>query len=241
MKRLLIKILIALLVAFLLLGLPLVAGYIANEFPNPSLDPDGSFWWISMHHIAQALLFVPLFFLAKRLQPKVEFHLGFGDVKKGWGYVWKFTLFFLVYTVIGFAIAFATDSFSPFRFDINANNVLGYLGFQLFLSGPSEEFIFRAFGIGVIAFLFPKRLVKGRVSVANIIVAVIFGLAHVGIFFSPFRVSYSLFQVIYAFGLGLIYGDCYEKTKSVYYPMMLHSISNVIAVGATILATVLVG
>lgn len=240
MKKITIKVLFVLLIAFMLLGLPLVAGHIANKFPNPNFDPDGSFWWISVHHIAQALLFVPFFFIAKLWKPQIDFNLRVGDSKRGIQYVWRFSLFFLVYTIIGFGITFATDSFTPFRFDINSNNVFGYLGFQLFLSGPSEEFIFRAFGIGIIAFLIPRRIIKGKVSIANIIVAVIFGLAHIGIFFSPFRLSYSIFQLIYAFGLGLVYGDCYEKTKSVLYPMMIHSISNVIAVGATILVTIFV-
>ncbi|PKL00419.1 MAG: hypothetical protein CVV56_06000 [Tenericutes bacterium HGW-Tenericutes-1] len=238
MKKIIVKVLFVLLIAFMLLGLPMIAGYIASALPNTIFDPDGSFWWISVHHIAQALLFVPFIFIAKQWKPQIDFNLRIGDAKRGFQYVWRFSLFFTIYTIIGFIITFATGSFQPFRFDINANNVFGYLGFQLFLSGPSEEFIFRAFGIGVIAFLIPRRLIKAKVSVANIIVAVIFGLAHIGIFFSPFRLSFSLFQVIYAIALGLVYGDCFEKTKSVFYPMMMHSISNVIAVGASILVTI---
>lgn len=241
MKKIVLNILSISLIAFMLLGLPLVAGAIANRIPNLGIDPDGSFWWISVHHVAQALLFVPFFILAKKLFPRVEFHLGIGDAKKGFRYVWIFTLFFLVYTLIGYGITIAAGGFQPFRFAINATNVWGYLGFQLFLSGPSEEFIFRAFCIGMIALLVPGRILKGKVSVANLIAAIVFGLAHVGIQFTPFHLSYSLFQVIYAFALGLIYGDCYEKTKSVLYPMMLHSISNVIAVGSTILVTILIG
>jgi membrane protease YdiL (CAAX protease family) len=241
MKKIIIRVVLVFLVAIMLLGIPIIAGRIANQFPNRTLDPDGSFWWISVHHIAQALLFIPFFLIAKRLNPQIDFNLRVGDSKKGWQYIWRFSVFFLVYTIIGYIIAFATDSFQPFKFDINANNVIGYLGFQLFLSGPSEELIFRAFAIGVIGFLIPGKLLKGKVSIANIIAALIFGLAHVSIFFSPFRLSYSLFQVIYAIALGLIYGYSYEKTKSVIYPMIMHSISNVIAVGATILVTVLVG
>jgi membrane protease YdiL (CAAX protease family) len=241
MKKIVLKALSVFLIAFMLLGLPLVAGAIADRIPHPGIDPDGSFWWISVHHVAQALLFVPFFLLAKKLFPQVEFHLGIGDVKKGFRYVWIFTLFFLVYTLIGYGITFAAGAFQPFRYPINATNVVGYLGFQLFLSGPSEEFIFRAFGIGMIALLVPGRILKGNISHANLLAAIIFGLAHVGIHFTPFHLTYSLFQVIYAFALGFIYGDCYEKTKSVLYPMMLHSISNVIAVGSTILVTILIG
>lgn len=239
MKKIVFKGLIVLAVAIGLLGLPLVAGYIANLFPAEQLDPHGVFWWISVHHIAQAILFIPFFFLVKFLSKHVNFHLGIGDWKRGKRYVLRFTLFFLIYTIIGFGYAIITRTLNTYSFPINTRNVLGYLGFQLFLSGPSEEFIFRAFGITVIGLVIQKRLFKGKLSVANLIIAIVFGLAHVGIFFSPFRLSYSLIQVLYAFGLGLIYGDCYEKTGSVLYPMMIHSISNVIAVATTMLFTVL--
>lgn len=237
MKRILFGMITVLLVFIMLIGFPIVSGYIANLLPAPNLDPDGVFWWISIHHIAQALIFIPFIIVLKKIKPELNFGFGWGDKKRGWTYVFRFTIFFLIYTAIGFVITIVSKSFNPYDFSINFRNVTGYLGFQLLLSGPSEELLFRAFGITVIAMFFNKRLFKGKVSSANLIIAVIFGLAHVGIHFSPFSLSYSLFQVIYAFALGLVYGDAYEKTGSVYYPMMIHSISNVIAVATTILFT----
>lgn len=239
MKKYLIQVLSALITTTLLLGLPLVAGRIANLIPAPGIDPNGVFWWISVHHIAQALLFIPLIILLKKVKPELSFGFQLGDSKKGMTYVFRFTIFFLIYTAIGMSITILTKSFNAYTFPINGRNIFGYLGFQLFLSGPSEELLFRAFGITFLGIFFQKRLFKGKVSVSNLMIAVIFGLAHVGIHFSPFHLTYSLFQVIYAFGLGLVYGDAYEKSGSVLYPMMIHSISNVIAVGATMLMTVL--
>lgn len=55
--------------------------------------------------------------------------------------------------------------------------------------------------------------------------------------FAPFAVVYNPLQVVMAIVLGLFYGDCYEKTKSIYYPMMMHSISNIVMVGLTVIAT----
>ncbi len=103
------------------------------------------------------------------------------------------------------------------------------------LSGPSEELIFRGFAITMLALVIKGRIFKNQVSWTNIIAAAIFGVAHVKFSFAPFEASYSMFQVIYAIVLGLFYGDCYEKTKSVLYPMIMHSISNVVMVGATII------
>ena len=74
---------------------------------------------------------------------------------------------------------------------------------------------------------------------ANVLAAGIFGLAHVGFSFAPLKVSFSALQIAYSIMLGIFYGDCYEKSGSVIYPMMMHSISNVLMVGATILVTVL--
>lgn len=49
------------------------------------------------------------------------------------------------------------------------------------------------------------------------------------------------FQVGYATALGIAYDICYERSKSVHYPMMMHSISNVIAVGVSAAATAIIG
>ena len=43
----------------------------------------------------------------------------------------------------------------------------------------------------------------------------------------PFSVSMNYFQLIYAFILGIIYGNAYQ----VIYPMIMHSITNVIMIG----------
>lgn len=237
MKQHIIKASGVLWIAFLLLFIPVVSGQIASLFPLGGIDPEGVFAWISIHHIAQAVLFIPLFFLLKAYRKDVRFHLGLGDVKKGLKYVIIFTGIFLIYTLVGFTYAILSDTFVSYGFELNPRNVIGYLSFQLLLSGPSEEFIFRAFAMTSIGLLYGQRIFKGKVSVANVIAAVIFGLAHIGIWFSPFRLTYSLIQVIYAFALGLIYGDCYEKTGSIVYPMILHSVSNVIAVSATMMVT----
>jgi membrane protease YdiL (CAAX protease family) len=240
-----------LLLTISLLGLPIISGNIASMFDYSKIDPNGVFMWISVHHIAQALFFIIFIVMIKvaikLIKQKnkasvsdINFGFGLGNKKLGIKYISIFTAAFLVYTAIGFAIALFTKTFNPPWYPINSRNVFGYLGFQLLLSGPSEEILFRSFGITMLALVWNKRIFKGKLSVANLVLGIIFGLAHIGIYFSPFELRYSLFQVFYAFALGLVYGDCFEKTGSVYYPMALHSISNVIAVGATIIVTLLV-
>jgi uncharacterized protein len=234
MVKVLKKILWVILLTILLLAVPRLSGLVANLFDYQSIDPDGSYAWVSVHHIVQALIFLIIIYVTGKFKP-LDFGFSWGDRVIGKKLVHKFILYFSIYTVGAFATSVLINSFQPFAYPLTAVNISGQLGFQLLLSGPSEELIFRAFAITVLALFVKTRLFNGRVSVTNIIAAFIFGLAHVGFSFSPFELTYSPFQVIFSFTLGLFYGDCYEKTGSMYYPMIMHSFSNVIMVGVTVI------
>ncbi|MDW7657259.1 MAG: hypothetical protein SCM11_08795 [Bacillota bacterium] len=58
--RVIRNILCVLLLALLLLGVPRLSGLIADLFDYRAIDPDGAFAWISVHHIAQAVIFILL-------------------------------------------------------------------------------------------------------------------------------------------------------------------------------------
>ncbi len=218
----------------LLLGVPKLSGLVADLFDYQSIDPDGAYAWISVHHIVQALIFILIIVIIHKFRP-LEFGFGWGNKEVGRKYVLKFSLYFSIYAVGAFTTIILANSFELFEYPLTVTNIIGQMGFQLLLSGPSEELIFRAFAITLLALFIKGRVLKGMVSAANIIAALIFGLAHVGFSMSPFEASYNSFQVIIAIVLGLFYGDCYEKTRSMYYPMMMHSVSNVIMVGVTII------
>jgi uncharacterized protein len=238
MKSVLKKVLWVLFLSVLLLGVPRLSGAVAGLFDYQAIDPDGSYGWISVHHIVQALIFLIIIVVLNRFKP-LDFGFGWGNKKVGKKYVLMFTLIFGAGSVVSHLITVLTGSFQQFGYPLTATNIVGQMSFQLLLSGPSEELIFRAFAITMLALLIKGRVFHGKVSYANIIAAVIFGLAHVNFSFAPFEVRYNLFQVILSVTLGLFYGDCYEKSKSMVYPMMMHSISNVIMVGLAIVLTFL--
>lgn len=223
----------------LLLGVPRLAGTVASLFAYDWIDPDGAFAWLYVHHLAQAVVFLLIMLVLTRLT-SLKFGFTWGDVDVGKRYVVLFTVIFGVGSVVTHLLSIVSGTFEPFPYPLTATNILGQLSFQLFMSGPSEELIFRAFAITMLFVVIKGRVLDGKVSVANILAAVIFGLAHVHFSLVPFETRYNPFQVILAFGLGIVYGDCYERTGSVYYPMILHSISNVIMVGLTIGATVII-
>lgn len=229
-----IKIIFILVLSFILLFAPRIAGFVANLFDYQALDPEGAFMWISVHHIVQALVIMILMFGFIKFA-KVDFHLGLGNRVIGMNYLKRFMMVFTVYAVIAFIITIVFGSFEQFGYSLNARNIIGYLGFQLLLSGPSEELIFRAFSISLFAFYITDKRLNKYISYAVLFAAIIFGVAHINFSFNPFDISLSVFQVVYAIVLGYFYGDCYEKSKSVVYPMIMHSFTNVLMIGLTVL------
>jgi len=234
MKRNILKVCYIILLSIILLGAPRIARLIANLFNTSVLDPDRSFLWISIRHIAQVLIILLIIYVISRFK-KIDFHLGFGNKEIGFSYLKKFMLFFTIYAIGAFLVIIFTGGFQSFPYPLVLRNIAGYLGFQLLLSGPSEEIIFRAFAISMFGLVFSKRLFKGKISAANLYAAIIFGIAHIYIAFSPFEISYSVMQVLLSIGLGIFYGDCYEKSKSVIYPIIMHSFTNVLMVSMTII------
>lgn len=109
------------------------------------------------------------------------------------------------------------------------------LGFQLLLSGTSEEVLFRALPIGILTFRIgsnnEKKFTKLNLSYEVIIAAVLFSIAHIRWTINPFSIDMNYLQLIYCFVLGIVYGKAYQESNSVIYPMLMHSISNVIMVG----------
>jgi uncharacterized protein len=254
LAKVLLQILWVLFLAAILLGVPRLAGMVADQFNFSAVDPDGAFAWISVHHIVQALIFLALMLVISKLGG-VQFGFGWGDRQVGWFYVRLFALIFASYVVVSLIITILTGSFQGFQYPMNARNISGQLGFQLLLSGPSEELIFRAFAMTMLGLLISGSIAQGdtgfgrvitsvfggKLSIVNLIAAVIFGLAHVRFSFNPLSASFSTGQVIYSIVLGLFYGVCYERSGSMIYPMIMHSISNVVAVGMSIIASLMIG
>jgi len=90
------------------------------------------------------------------------------------------------------------------------------LSTQLFLVAIPEEIVFR--GI-ILDFLKEKTTASfGRISLANIITAFLFALAH--LFYHP------LFWALATFFPGLVFGYFKERTNSLIPPIILHFFYN---------------
>ena len=214
----------------------------ADLFSYQSIDPHGAFAWISVHHIVQGLAILAAMALIMVLY-KADFRLGLGDKRLGIRIVLWFTVIVAAYQFAMWFLLDALSLFKPFAYPVNIRNVLGAMAFQLFLSGTSEELLFRAFPITLLSLFTAKtfRLFSGRVNMplSVIIAAVTFSLAHVNWTVDPFRLQYDILQLLYALAMGIIQGWAYVKTRSVVYPMMMHGISNVLVTGISIVMPVL--
>lgn len=211
-----------------------VGHLIANCFNYKTIDEYGIFAYISVHHIVQMLIaLLAIIILTKKY--KINFGFSAGDKKLGKKYLLFFTLAILIFTIVSYGIRYFSNQIIQYEYPLNTKNVLGTLGFQLLLSGTSEEVLFRALPIGVLTFWAggnkERKYTKLNISFENIIAAVLFSIAHIRWTINPFSISMDYLQLIYCFVLGIVDGKAYQETNSVIYPMIMHSISNVIMVG----------
>ncbi len=233
------KVFFAVAITVILLVVPRLAGLFADLFNYSTFDPDGAFAWISVHHIFQAAIFFVIMIVLEKTK-KLDFGFHLGNKKIGIEITLKFIKFFTIYTIGAYVLIIIQNAFQPFIYPLTSRNIFGYLSFQLLLSGPSEELIFRAFAITVFSlFLKGKFLIK-HLSLANLAAAIVFAMAHMRFTFFPFTVSFNSMQILLSLALGIFYGICYEKSKSMYYPMIMHSFSNVLMVGITIILSFII-
>ena len=200
-----------------------LGGVIASKFDYSSFDPDGVFALVSVHHIVQMLLALAVISVIKIFMKDADFMLRPRKDSKGIRYTLIFCLVLIIYYLIVYMVK---DSINTYSYELNVSNVAGSLGFQLLLSGPSEEILFRSLPITVLMFVLDPESRKDRI-IAVIAAAVLFGLGHINFF----ALTFSLFQVCYAAVLGLAYGFTFIRSRSIIYPMLMHSLSNVISVG----------
>lgn len=100
-------------------------------------------------------------------------------------------------------------------------------------TGLCEEPIFRGLLVGLLTALVPGRVRVGRLDlpVAGVVVALLFGLAHL----DSFRVDplpLAIAQQLYAFAFGLVYVWLMERSRSLLAPIVAHGVGDAVEVGA---------
>jgi membrane protease YdiL (CAAX protease family) len=212
---------------------------VADLFSYKKFDYYNAYAWISIHHIIEMLIVLAVILLLSKLL-KFDFGLGLGDREKGIKYVAVYTAIFVGVTLVCHILMLIYNMLPVYDFPLNKNNILGTLCFQLFLSGPAEEILYRALPITMLVHVLGKNVkVKWGITLETIIASLLFAIAHMKWTLFPFTIEANYFQLFYAFVLGTIQGKAYQDSRSIVYPMFMHSISNVLMVGTGYLFIVL--
>lgn len=204
---------------------------IADLFSYEKCDPYDAYAWNYVHHIT-ILVFALIIILILSKLLKTDFGLGLGDRKIGTKFVFMYTTIFTGITLVVHIIMQVTDTLPVYAFPLNSSNIIGTLSFQLFLTGPAEEILFRALPITILVYISGRNIkTKWGITLETIIASFLFAIAHAKWSLFPFAFEADYFQLIYAFAQGIISGKVYQDSKSIMYPMFMHSISNVLMTG----------
>ncbi|MDD4493921.1 MAG: CPBP family intramembrane metalloprotease [Eubacteriales bacterium] len=204
---------------------------VADLLPYEGIDPYEAFAWVSVHHITEMLIALGVIMVLSKLL-KADFGLSTGDRKKGIKYVVVYTSLFAGVTLVSHILMMLFNMLPVYDFPLSINNVIGTLGFQLLLSGPAEEILYRAIPITMLLYVLGKSVkVKWGITLETIIASFLFAIAHMKLSLIPFTIEANYFQLFYAFVLGIIQGKAYQDSRSILYPIFMHSISNVLMVG----------
>jgi len=233
---------LAILITFLaILIIPRVAGQLATLTAGwfGNVDPTGVYLWISLHHVWQLILTIALMLVFNR-------HLG------DWGFnldnrgtslrhLKLFVLYATGYFVIQDLVVYFVASPVWIDFPLTLENVLGYLSFQLLLSGTCEEPLFRGF---VMIMLYPAfagsfNIKNTEIPHAGLIAAIFFTLAHIGFSIWPFEITrIHPLQLVLSFVMGIIYAIMFHRTRSLLAPILAHNYLNFLLVGMNMLFVV---
>ncbi|HHW22112.1 MAG TPA: CPBP family intramembrane metalloprotease [Clostridiaceae bacterium] len=208
------------------------AGYfISDMIPYQNIDPYDCFIRLSVHHAVMMLIAIIVIIVLSKLL-KIDFYFKPGDVRNGMKYVAIFTTAFVVISVAVHVFLLLIGQMPKYDFPLDLRNIIGTLGFQMFLTGSTEEIVYRALAVTLLVHAFGNSIpVKGSITLEVVLASILFAVAHISWSLNPFVIEVNYFGILYAFVLGIIQGIVYQKCKSILYPVMMHSFSNILMVG----------
>lgn len=204
--------------------------------------PRFGFGWDLVHHLVQMGLALGV--MALPFWGRTWADWGFNNQKRALNkaLLIRFTLGFLVFFPLGKLLYLWVAGWPPaLSWDPAVTGLGRLLLFRSVMPGLSEEILFRALVIGILARGWKGcvRLGGLELSAAAVLSAILFMLAHVGFTFAPFGIAYfNPGQMLSAFLFGLFYAWAYEKTGSLLVPMAAH---NVIDGAGTLIDWILTG
>ncbi len=152
---------------------------------------------------------------------------------EGKPYVREAVLWGLAFGVLMTLVDYAPQIFSltpptDRPYPLTVFNIAGWFSFEGIFAGPSEEVLFRGLLLTYLTQAMPGRMsYRGyEMNGAGVVVAVIYALASASFLGKPFAIT--LGQLVYAFGVGILYAYWCEKSKSLLAPIIGHNMSNLV-------------
>lgn len=230
-KRTLSGIVVFILLFLTQLFLGKAGHFIAGLIPYQSIDPFDCFVKNSIHHAVMLLIALFIILVLSKVL-NLDFYFQLGDKKKGIKYLTIFTVVIALISVALHTFMALNNQLPVYEYPLDARNIIGTLGFQLLLTGSTEEIVYRALPITLLTYTFGKSIkIKNSVTLEVILSSLLFVFAHVKWSLIPLTFEADYFQIIYAFTIGTVQGIVYQKTRSILYPILMHSFSNVLMTG----------
>ncbi len=216
------------------------------------IDPDDTFVYLFVHHGVEAIL--ALLLIAVLVVgfgwSRAEFGLQWGDVRTGLRITAAFGLCYLLLVIAVDLVPYLLSGSPPgLAYWPTTRNVVGTLAFQWLMVGVGEELLFRGLILGLLARPLGRRVRLGvgraafRVSIAGLVTAVLFAIAHTILFsrasFLEITLDPNWVQVGLALVLGVYYAALRERTGSLLGPILSHNLSDGLYLSATYMAVAL--
>jgi membrane protease YdiL (CAAX protease family) len=198
------------------------------ELPSDWTQPGN---WVQRtdHHLWQMLLALGVIFILSKGRWR-SWGLNLKNSKESLQLIKKFCYYYGVYFIgIGFFVQFLFFPRPQPEYPLTTENILGMLFFMGFVSGLSEEILFRGMMQTYLQRQFTGVWMWGSIELpaAGLITAVIFSLVHINFRLFPFGITYLYIpQLALAFVLGIYYAIAYHRTGSLLNPILAHNFAN---------------
>jgi len=226
------KVLVLLIVIGVVLLSLEVAG-ICDEFIRPTIEKFYSNNLIIMpiiHHLAILIVAIVAILITKRYI-KSNFGFTIGNKKIGIKHCVITSIIFLFFMLIIYGLGFIIRGSISTNNQLIKKQAIENIIYMAIIPGITEEIMCRSFVMTILYTTFKGEFkyegkykditYSYKLSYAVVISSIIFALMHTGIVLYPFSIHFSA-QIVIAFICGLIFGYTFEKTKSIYYPIIMH-------------------
>lgn len=222
-------------------GISKISFQLVNQFssilPYPAIDPYGLYLYITVHHLFQLIFSALAILLVYQALPKnkaafmEQFGLRWPDrPSKALRLIALFTVFWAVVQFgVGYYMVTQNLVDASFAYPLRSETLIGQYLFQFFLSGTSEELLYRSLLIGLAFVIFKKP----RVIWIYAFTLVPFLVGHIPYQLSPFQIHQpNILQLITVFTFGSFYTYLFLKFKSVIPPMIAHGVLNTVIISS---------